>query len=267
MKWLGRAKAKPDAQDVAVRAIILKHVIVYALTAPPRDLLKEKMSTWSQTEREEFEADVERLRQEHWSALGSLCSQMSPWEVQFSRCTVLTMSEWQQINASWRTEAFQVLLWALSLGPDLSTYDTGASHELLKGFPPQEDMQFVASARLRPKGEIENARDTAELWHWRSRTRQIIEDEGPFLQDAQKKATGFEDYHSIVRSTAGKAASDGVIPFAIDEDFPAFGKAYRELAGDEWAQVRSITMERHFALNWLCGYAPKHNWDETPTDT
>jgi len=26
-------------------------------------------------------------------------------------------------------------------------------------------------------------------------------------------------------------------------------------------------MERHKALNWLCGFAPGNRWDETPTDT
>jgi hypothetical protein len=31
--------------------------------------------------------------------------------------------------------------------------------------------------------------------------------------------------------------------------------------------VSSATIERHFALNWLRGYAPGNEWDETPTDT
>jgi len=58
-----------------------------------------------------------------------------------------------------------------------------------------------------------------------------------------------------------------MIPTSIDEDFPAFGRAYRDLSSDEWAAVKSIAMERHFALNWLCGYAPENGWDDTPTDT
>jgi hypothetical protein len=53
----------------------------------------------------------------------------------------------------------------------------------------------------------------------------------------------------------------------IDEDFAVHGKAYRDLSPEEWSEVRSITLERHFALNWLCGYAPNNRWDETPTDT
>ena len=43
--------------------------------------------------------------------------------------------------------------------------------------------------------------------------------------------------------------------------------SYRDLTDEEWSSIRSIAFERHFALNWLCGYAPDNRWDETPTDT
>lgn len=45
-----------------------------------------------------------------------------------------------------------------------------------------------------------------------------------------------------------------------------FGRPYAEMDPDQWDIVRSITMERHFALNWLCGYPPDNDWDQTPTD-
>jgi hypothetical protein len=53
----------------------------------------------------------------------------------------------------------------------------------------------------------------------------------------------------------------------VDEDFAVGGKAYRDLSAEEFANVTSITVERHFALNWLCGRAPENRWDETPTAT
>ena len=53
----------------------------------------------------------------------------------------------------------------------------------------------------------------------------------------------------------------------IHDDFPAKGKAYRDLTADEWSEVRSVCAERHYALNWLCGYAPGNDWDHTPTET
>jgi hypothetical protein len=54
---------------------------------------------------------------------------------------------------------------------------------------------------------------------------------------------------------------------SIADDYPAKGKAYRDLNTEEWAEVRSVTVERHFTLNWLCGYAPLNDWDRTPTGT
>jgi hypothetical protein len=114
---------------------------------------------------------------------------------------------------------------------------------------------------------LDHARDTAELWHWRSRTRELIERGDAFPADQRMKTRGFHSYDDIVRFTARRAADDGTIPPCIGEDFPAIGKAYREMTGQEWAEVRSVTVERHFSLNWLCGYASDNKWDQTPTDT
>ena len=66
---------------------------------------------------------------------------------------------------------------------------------------------------------------------------------------------------------AEKAASDGLFESPMGGDFSVFGRPYREISGEEWSQATSIAMERHRALNWLCGYAPANRWDETPTDT
>ncbi len=52
----------------------------------------------------------------------------------------------------------------------------------------------------------------------------------------------------------------------MNGDFAAFGKAYRDLAPEEWAVVRSIATERFLALTWLCGRAPANQWDETPVN-
>lgn len=47
---------------------------------------------------------------------------------------------------------------------------------------------------------------------------------------------------------------------------PDSQEAYRRLIV-LGVDATSIIMERHFALNWLCGMAPGNRWDETPTDT
>ena len=177
------------------------------------------------------------------------------------------MTQRQQIDATWRVEAAQTLMWALGMLADLPPYDTGANHDLIKQIPSGELAPFIKSAQLREQPELDRARSTAEFWHWRSRTRELIERGEPFRDNEQMKSMGFRSYDDIVRFSASNAAQKGTIPPSIDDDFPAKGKAYRDLTGDEWSEVKSITAERHFALNWLCGFAPGNNWDDTPTDT
>jgi hypothetical protein len=138
---------------------------------------------------------------------------------------------------------------------------------LLKSIPTENVADFTRSAHLREHAKISRERATAELWHWRSRTRQLIEEGREFPQDEGMKAAGFSSYDDIVRFSARKAAEEGTIPSCVAEDFPARTKAYRDLSPNEWNEVNSITVERHYALNWLCGYAPGNRWDETPTDT
>ena len=81
------------------------------------------------------------------------------------------------------------------------------------------------------------------------------------------KAMGLHSYKDVVRLSARTAAQEQAIPPCIGEDYPAKGKAFRDLTFEEWSEVRSIIVQRHFALNWLCGFAPDNHWDETPTET
>ena len=68
-----------------------------------------------------------------------------------------------------------------------------------------------------------------------------------------------------MRQSAQLPFDESEIPAPIDGDYPAFGKAYRDLDEIEYSTATSITTERHFALNWVCGYSD--DWDKTPTDT
>lgn len=249
--------------------VILKHVVGSALVAPPRDVLRQMTEPLAAEEREKLGQQAEEQRDQFWRGLrdAGLWKYLSPLERAYAQSTMVTMSHQQQIDASWRLEAAQTLIWALGLLAALPPYDTMAGHDLLKQIPSGEPASFVRSATLRPSDEIDSARELAELWHWRSRTRQVIESGDPFPADENMKAAGFNSYDDIVRFSARNGAKEGLIPACVDDDFPAKGKAYRDLTSEEWSQVGSITAERHFALNWLCGRAPGNQWDETPTDT
>ena len=267
MGWFTKKKKRPDATDVAIRAIVLRHVIAYALMTPTPEILGNALTSWSEDEKRDFARDAEGTRDDFWTLLGGYQKYLSPLERTFSRTTMSTITEAQLINASWRVEALIPLLWALQVIDEIPPYDTQSSPEVVSDSRFADPDAFIANASLRPTEEIDAARDVAEAWHWRSRTRQLIEDGTPFPDSPEFAAAGFTSFDSIVRMSAKSHEGDGTFDKMVDEDYPAFGKAYRDLTDEEWTTTRSITMERHFALNWLCGYAPGHRWDETPTDT
>jgi hypothetical protein len=262
-------QTRPTAEDAARRLLILKYVAAYALATPPRDMLRGLFRKWNAEARQKFTTDADVHRTEFWQRLrlAGLWEYMSRSERELAETTMVTMTAQQQVNASWRIEAVQVLMWGLGLIPHLPSYDTQANHDLLKQIPSGDVPRFVSSAQLREQSEIDRDRADAEMWHWRSRTRQLIEEGREFPADEKLRAAGFNSYDDIVRFTAGKFAGDGRMPACIDDDFPAKSKAYRNLNASEWSEVRSITLERHFALNWFCGYAHGNAWDETPTAT
>src|SRR5436190_18189119 len=69
------------------------------------------------------------------------------------------------VDAVWQAEGLGVLLWALGrLG--LPPYDLAFDHDRLLAAP-------LDGATLRPAAEIEQARQTARLWHWRARTSEL----------------------------------------------------------------------------------------------
>jgi hypothetical protein len=259
---------RPTAEEAAQRLVILKYVAVRAITAAPRDILHIMLKQLAADAREDFTRYAETEREEFWQGLleGGLQGSLSAWEQQFASTTLITMTHEEQVDASWLVESIQTLMWALGLLSQLPPYDTQADHDLLKSIPSADVAGFIRSQYLRPDAEIDRARGTAELWHWRARTRLLIEcDE--VQPDENLKALGFHSFDEIVRFSAHMAAAEGTIPACIGEDFPAFGRAYRDLSEHEWSVVRSISIRRHFTLNWLCGYAPENRWDETPTET
>ena len=253
----------PVALDVLRRAAIIKFHFVYLASAPPPHLLAPVAEKWTSAERDKFAARLEAIRQRFLDELrsGGLWEDTSPSEREIFERQPDAITDRQRINTSWRAEAAHCLAWALRLVDDIPDYDTQTDPEIVIPLIPTRDLvSHSRSTALRSHSEIERARAIAELWHWRSRTRQL-------QQDGYVPREGQPSLDAIVRTVAPRMAAEGMLPSVIDEDFPVLGRAYRDLADEEWATARSIAMERHYALNWLCGYAPGNEWDETPTET
>jgi hypothetical protein len=155
------------------------------------------------------------------------------------------------VDAIWRGEALGTLLWALQL-LELPAYDQPFDAEEVAAADLDE-------ADLRDGEEIELERDSARLWHWRARTTSL-QAQGK-LELPERYAT----FDQLIAATAMRGYEQGVLPEPMRGDFRAYGKVYRHLAPDQHAEAHSIALERHHALNWLCGEG--ETWDDVPLDT
>jgi len=244
----------PSKEAVAWRAVCLHAVVIraefeYAFQLSP------------DPEAPEVAGLAPRVRAlAEWMTQQGIRGHLSPLERDYF--FAVPLGEWEQqavLDASWRKESLGVLLWALSCVEEVPPYD----HE----FPEQVHLEHIGWLRpavdffthiaLRPQEEIARARDVAELWHWRATTTR--------LQREQARLAKRYNLPQIIREAATKAHANGDIPAPIAGDFPALGKSYAKLKDQDFRVVLSIAMERHLALNWLCGHGK--GWEETPTDT
>jgi hypothetical protein len=165
------------------------------------------------------------------------------------------VAEWSPqdvVDAAWHGEALGTLVWALGLQEELPGYDEPFDHVALALRLELDD------PRPRPFEELEQARETARLWHWRARSA-LLHENGS-LELPQR----WRSFDQLVAAAAMRGHEDGLLPTPVRGDFPALGKVYRHLDAEQRALLHSIAAERHYALVWLLGHDP---WDEVETDT
>jgi hypothetical protein len=155
------------------------------------------------------------------------------------------------VDAVWRGEALGTLLWALQL-VELPPYD--------EPFDPDETARIeLDDARLREGEEIELERESARLWLWRARTTSLQAAGGISLPDR------YANFDQLIAATAMRGYEQGLLPAPMRGDFRAYGKVYRHLTAEQHAEAHSVAVERHHALNWLCGEG--ETWNDVPLDT
>jgi hypothetical protein len=215
-------------QEVALRALCLTAVATAGAYASV--MLAEPESA---SEAIEAAADLGE-----WLDEDGLADGLSLHERELLERPLGDWSEAERFAAASRGESLGVLLWALSLADELPSWDE--PFDAVDLAPVGDSLEeLLERARLRDRDEIERARDLADLWQWR--------------------ATVAGRDTDVVGGTARAAYEAGEIPAPIAGDFPAFGKAYRELAPYEAELAASIAAERRQALAWLCGQGA--DWD------
>ncbi len=264
-KWGGM---KPTSRQTCARLAILKCVVGHAFLTPPfvfdessildspadRDVLNTAM-------KEQSEGTVSQLKK-----LG-LWKCASPKEMAFLQSYGYRMDKYEHKAATWRMECVGMLMWALQLLDSWPVIDREIDADLLKSVVVRKPRLLSKYPRLRDHREISRKRDLMELWHWRVRTRQLIEEGRPIELGEQGRRMGINSYDDIVRISAKAAFEQGDLCEIIDDDFAFLGKPFRSLEVKEYHMATSVIMERHFALNWMCGFSPHNRWDDTPTDT
>ena len=155
------------------------------------------------------------------------------------------------VDAVWRGEALGTLLWSLQLA-ELPAYD--------QPFVPAETAATeLDDASLRDGEEIELECESARLWHWRARTTGL-----QATGDVELPAR-YASFDQLIAATAMRGYEQGLLPPPMRGDFRAYGKVYRHLSPEQHAEALSIALERHHALNWVCGAGS--SWDDVPLDT
>jgi hypothetical protein len=155
------------------------------------------------------------------------------------------------VDAVWRGEALGTLLWALQL-VELPAYDTPFAADEVGGATFDEP-------RLREADDLELERESARLWHWRARTTELQ------AAGALELPPRYASFDQLIAATAMRGYEQGFLPPPVRGDFGAYGKVYRHLSPEQHAEAHSIAVERHHALNWICGNGS--SWDDVPLDT
>jgi hypothetical protein len=200
--------------------------------------------------------DIENLML--WLREERLWPSLSKKETTILELTPGMWSKKDRVNTSWRVEAAGVIAWTLGL-VEMPAYDKQfRSHGIMDVLPePHTSTQeWVCGAALQPEEQILASRDVAELWLWRARTTR--------LQKDGRKPGVKGTYEEFIAGAAEAGERDSLFK-RHSGDFPAFGKAYRDLSENEWHTMTSIATERLYGLNWVCGYGS--DWDEVSPDT
>jgi len=242
----------PKAKDVAIRLVILNMLYDHCTIFVDEPTIEE----------------AEKLHLEALETLGKyeLWSLLTTSEKEIFKCSPLEVSDELAHDIFYGINSRGILAWCLGLIEAMPEFDTSLYDDdsILDDFcetkPSPVDIA-IKEWKLRSAKEIDAARDVAEMWHWRSRTLSLQRSK-PIAKSDKKS----ESYRKIVRDVAVTSLPDlGIL--TLDDDFSAFGKPYLLLDEEEWDKIHFITLNRHKALNWVCGYAPSDDYDETPTET
>ena len=237
----GSGLAPPAASRVVNRALIL-------LAVSMRGLLEQDAGKPEQ-------AKAEGLRRELGDWVGhspAVLEECEEAELELLDAPLGTLDQQSVVDAVWRAEGAQVLLWALDARP-LPAHDAQEHpYQVAKecGVLGETLPAALATPHLRSPEEIETQRRKLLGIHWRLRELKMRPQAADFVAFAGK-------------NWFGGFSLDGI---AIQgTDLAVGGKPISEAEPQLVELTRSIANERHQAANWLIGVHPIYSSVGTPT--
>ena len=178
-----------------------------------------------------------------------------------------TVKEQQLRDMAWKIEALQVLLWGAEYIVKLPDLTSEAQPNIASRLKPGCFAQQSRTFKLRPVEQIEACRLEALLWFWRCGISDCERnnDSIPSIRLSNYKCP-VTSYRGLLEYVTKAGSASGLLREVMEGDFAIRGIPFRDLCAEEKSQIASITRERVFALNWLCGLAPRIRWDESPSD-
>ncbi len=180
-----------------------------------------------------------------------------------SQLMEIPLGGWGQTNVLQtigRFEALVTLLWAIKRIDEMPSWQVPVGAKMMENAAlfksPKELLELGVK---RDDVEIETMQQAAEFWHWRFRTEMMRRGGAP--------PPAGETYEDCISKAVDHAMNEGIISNSMDGDIEINGTAYGSLNQEDWANVASISIERHFGFNWLAGRAENNDWDLTRVDT
>lgn len=249
----------PDVHAVRARTAALANVVQVAVVAPPSRIisaLAELDETKRQALREQLDVGPAQLRSSLMN--NGVWDNLTPDEQWYLSTPPDKVPHDDWAAGFGEIEALGTLLWALGFLQALPSYADHVGREVIDLCSKIQP----GTGTLRPIVELERARTTAEIWHWRARARLLATG----VLDLPSGVTA-TDVEMPVAQVVQKATLDGILTDVVADDFAVHGRPFCALGADEATKMAAIAQRRHKALNWICGYAPGNRWQDTPTNT
>jgi hypothetical protein len=236
---------RPGEDSVKTRALALGALLQqYEYERLIREAREDDDGDKARSDREIVAPDLMREARRHrWLALERVASVLSEEEREVIETDPGAWTDAQCAEASWRSEAFGVVAWALGLVATIPRYDDSFDDEALLDVY-EDILEGRATPTLRSWEEISRESRRAEEWHTRSK---------------DVEARSARD-----RKTNARALRPGPSDAEpIDGDMSLFGKAYFALDDEQLEVARAIAHQRRYAMAWLTG--GHFAWDEVTT--